>query len=334
MTMRAVWVKELGPIESIDVHETDIPEPGPGEVLIHVGAAGINFPDILVIEGKYQVRPPLPFSPGKELAGRIEQLGEGVKGLRPGDRVAALVEYGAYAEYAVVPASGCFPLPNDMPYTEAAALGLSYQTAYFALIERASFKAGDRVLINGAAGGVGLATVQLVKALGGVALAGVINDQQAEVAREYGADHIIDLSDAPIRDRLREQVRDVTNGGGVDIVVDPVGGEVFEASLRALNWSGRLVVIGFAAGELPTVRANYLLVKHIAVLGMQWSDYRDRCPEKVSAAQRHMYELYQAGKIKPHAEFIEPLSEFKRLLNMVKDGKVRGKAVIEMSSVD
>ncbi|PTB99826.1 NADPH:quinone oxidoreductase [Marinobacter sp. Z-F4-2] len=332
--MRAVWVKEIGPIESVEVLETDIPEPGPGEVLIRVGAAGINFPDILVIEGKYQVRPPVPFSPGKELAGRIERLGDGVIDLKIGDRVAALVEYGAYAEYAVVPADGCFRLPDNIPYTDAAALGLSYQTAYFALIERASFKAGDRVLINGAAGGVGLAALQLVKALGGVAFAGVINDEQARVAREYGADHIINLSDKPIRDRLREQVRDATNGGGVDIVLDPVGGEVFEASLRALNWSGRLVVIGFAAGELPTVRANYLLVKNIAVLGLQWSDYRDRSPEKVSAAQRHMYELYQVSKLKPHAELIEPLSEFKSLLNMVKDGKVHGKAVIEISSVD
>ncbi len=334
MTMRAILVTETGPIETVKVHDTDIPEPGPGEVLVRIGAAGINFPDVLVIEGKYQVKPPVPFSPGKELAGRIDRLGDGVEGWQVGDRVAALVEFGAYAEFAVVRAECCFKLPADLPYTEAAALGLSYQTAYFALVERAGFKSGDRVLINGAAGGVGLAAVQLVKALGGVAFAGVINEEQAQIAREYKADYVIDLSENPIRERLRDQVRDKGNGSGVDIVIDPVGGEVFEASLRALNWNGRLVVIGFAAGEIPSVRANYLLVKQIGVMGMQWSDYRDRWPEKVAAAQQHMYELYRAGHIKPHAEMIAPLSDCGRLLEMVKGGQVRGKAILKISSLD
>lgn len=329
--MQAVWIEEFGPVESADVKDVPIPEPGPGEVLVRVGAAGVNFPDVLVIEGNYQVRPPLPFSPGKELSGEVERIGEGVTSVQPGDRVAALVEYGAFAGYAIVSASHCFQIPGEMPYTDAAALGLSYQTAYFALMERAGFKEGERVLVNGAAGGVGLATVQLVKALGGVVYAGVINEEQARVAKDYGADHIIDLMDAPVRDRLRDQVRQASDGQGVDIVIDPVGGDIFEASLRALDWCGRLVVIGFAAGEIPTVRANYLLVKNISVSGLQWSDYRDRQPGKMAAAQRHMYELYRSGKIKPHAEVIEPLTEFKRLLNLVKQGQIRGKAVLTMA---
>lgn len=329
--MQAVWIEEFGSVESADVRDVPIPEPGPGEVLVRVGAAGVNFPDVLVIEGNYQVRPPLPFSPGKELSGEVERIGEGVTSVQPGDRVAALVEYGAFAGYAIVSAGHCFQIPGDMPYTDAAALGLSYQTAYFALMERAGFKEGERVLVNGAAGGVGLATVQLVKALGGMVYAGVINEEQARVAKDYGADHIIDLMDAPVRDRLRDQVRQASDGQGVDIVIDPVGGDIFEASLRALDWCGRLVVIGFAAGEIPTVRANYLLVKNISVSGLQWSDYRDRQPEKMAAAQQHMYELYRSGKIKPHAEVIEPLIEFKRLLNLVKQGQIRGKAVLTMA---
>lgn len=326
--MQAVWIEQFGPVEAAEVREVPVPEPGPGEVLVRVGAAGVNFPDLLVIEGSYQVRPPLPFSPGKELSGIIERVGEDVTAVQVGDRVAALVEYGAFAGYAIVSAAHCFQIPDDMPYTDAAALGLSYQTAYFALVERAGFQRGERVLVNGAAGGVGLAAVQLVKALGGVVYAGVINEEQARVAKDYGADHIIDLTDGPIRDRLREQIRQASDGHGVDIVIDPVGGDVFEAGLRALNWCGRLVVIGFAAGEIPTVKANYLLVKNVSVSGLQWSDYRDREPEKMAAAQRHMYELYRSGQIKPHAEVIEPLTEFKRLLDMVKHGQVRGKAVL------
>ncbi|WP_416139201.1 NADPH:quinone oxidoreductase family protein [Halomonas sp. HK25] len=328
--MRAVVVEQFGPLAAAKIAEIKPAKPGPDEVLVHGEAAGLNFPDILVIEGNYQVKPPLPFSPGKELAGVVAEVGANVTDFKPGDRVAAQIEYGAYAQAVVVHADSCFHIPDGMSFEEAAAMGLSYQTAYFALLARASFKAGERVLVNGAAGGVGLAALQLVKALGGVVLAAVINDDQAEVARRYGADHIIDTSREPLRDTLREQVKVATDGHGVDIVIDPVGGDVFEASLRAMAWCGRLVVIGFAAGGIPTVRAGYLLVKNISVLGLQWTDYRERTPERVREAQEHMYQLYTDGKLKPHVERVVPMEQFAEGLEAIRAGHIRGKAVLQL----
>lgn len=328
--MRAVVVEQFGPLNEARVAEVEAGQVGLDEVLVQVEAAGLNFPDILVIEGNYQVKPPLPFSPGKELAGVVAEVGENVTGFKPGDRVAAQIEYGAYAQAVVVPAASCYRIPDAMPFEEAAALGLSYQTAHFALLERASFQAGERVLVNGAAGGVGLAALQLVKALGGVALAGVINEEQAELVRRHGADHVIDTSREPVRDTLRDQVKQATDGHGVDVVIDPVGGEVFEASLRAMAWCGRLVVIGFAAGGIPTVRAGYLLVKNISVLGLQWSDYRDRIPELVRQAQEHMYQLYSDGKLKPHVERVVPMEQFAEGLEAIRAGRIRGKAVLRL----
>lgn len=331
MPMRAVIVREFGPIENARVEEVSPSSPGPDEVLIHGAAAEVNFPDILVMEGAYQVKPPLPFSPGKEVAGTVAKVGAAVQDLKPGDRIAAQVEFGAYSEAVIAPANSCYRIPDSMPFADAAAIGLSYQTAHFALLERAGFQEGDSVLVTGAAGGVGLAAIQLVKALNGTALAGVINEQQAEIARANGADHIIDLTADPLRDQLRQQVFDVTNNHGADIVIDPVGGSILEASLRALAWCGRLVVIGFAAGEIPAIRSNYLLVKNIAVMGLQWSDYRDRTPGLVRAAQDHLYELYRSGDLKPHIDRVAPLEDFASVLEDVRAGKVKGKAILAIT---
>ena len=278
-----------------------------------------------------KVKPPLPFTPGKAAAGVVAAVGAHVVTLKPGDRVAVQVEYGAYAERLAVAAGHCYPLPDDIPFTDAAALGLTYQTAYFALTERAALRPGETVLVLGASGGVGVATLQLAKALGaGLSVAGVrgADPDNAAVARRAGADRIVNLSMDGLRDGLRATLRELTDGRGADVIIDPVGGEICTAALRALAWRGRLVVVGFAAGDIPTFKANYLLVKNIAVSGLQWSDYRDRDPAAVARAQAEIFSLYRAGKLQPIVSRIFPLEDFAQALAQLKRGDAQGKLVL------
>jgi NADPH2:quinone reductase len=328
--VKAVVVEEYGSYRNARVAEVAAPVPGEREVLVDVSTAGVNFPDVLMIAGRYPVRPPLPFIPGMEFAGTVAALGEGVSEVAVGDRVAGEVDCGAWGEQVVVSADNCYRIPDAMSFEHAAALGLSYQTAHFALSDRAHMSSGERVLINGAAGGVGLAAVQLTKALGGISIAGVRNDGQAAVALAAGADHVVDLSADNLRERLREQVRAITNDHGADVVLDPVGGEVFDASLRALAWSGRLVVIGFASGVAPTVEANYLLLRNVSVIGLHWRQYRLREPDWVRRIQNDMYGLYGAGRLTPHVMHNDPLERFVEALAGVEAGRVNGKMVLSL----
>jgi NADPH:quinone reductase len=282
----------------------------------------------LVVTGAYQRLPPCPFVPGKELAGIVAAVGPGVVGLVPGDRVLAEIEHGAFAEIVAAPAAACWTLPAAMSFTDAAAMGLVYQTAHFALVERAQYRPGEIVLVTGAGGGVGLAGVQLAKALGATVLAGVSRPERGRLAREAGADAVIDLGRPDLRESLRAQVNAATGGGMADIVLDPVGGDVFDAVLRALAWQGRVVVIGFAAGRIPEVKANYLLLKNISVLGLQWTDYRDRWPERVAAVQAELFALYAAGRIKPHVMAQLPLAQAGAALARLGAGGVLGKIVL------
>ncbi len=328
--MKAVWVRDFAPLEKAEIATVTDPEPGPGQVLIEVRAAEANYPDILVMEGKYQIKPPLPFSPGKAAAGVVAALGEGVSGLVVGQRVAAQVEYGAYAEQLLAKAGAVFPMPDAMPFHVGAALGLVYQTSHFALIERASFEAGQKVLVLGATGGIGSAAVQLAKALGASTVVGaVLGRENLAVAQSLGCDHVIDLGTGDIKVQLRDEVRAATGGAGVDVVIDPVGGEATAAALRALAWRGHLVVIGFASGEIPSIRANYLLVKNISVSGLQWSDYRERDPAWVSRVQAEIFALWQDGKLEPHISERMPLASFAEALERLRRGEVRGKIVLE-----
>lgn len=328
--MKAVWVTRFGPFEELGLAEVPDPVPGPGEVVLNVAAAEANYPDLLVVEGRYQVKPPLPFSPGKAAAGCIVAVGPGVAGLAVGDRVAAQVEYGAYAQRLLATARSCFPVPESIGFPEAAALGLTYQTAWFALVERARLQAGETVLVLGASGGVGVASVQLAKALGaGAVIAAVRAEPDAAVARAAGADGVVLVGgDRPVRDLLRDGVAALLGGRGADVAVDPVGGAIGAAALRALAWCGRSVVVGFAAGEPPEVRANYLLVKNIAVLGLQWSDYRDRAPDRVAEAQRAIFALHDQGLLRPVIERVLPLASFQDALRALRDGAVQGKLVL------
>lgn len=327
--MKAVYVREFGPFDQAEVTDIPDPVPGPGEVTVAVKAVEVNYPDILVMEGQYQITPPLPFSPGKAAAGIVETTGEGVGSVKPGDHVAVQVEHGAYAEKLKTSTSTCYPMPDGMPFEDAAALGLVYQTAYFALVDRAAIAPGDNVLVLGASGGVGVASIQLAKALGaGIVIGCVLGEEKAAIARAVGADHVIDRGMENLRDGLRSAVHEMTNGHGVDIVIDPVGGEANAAALRAMAWRGRMVIVGFASGDIPMIKSNYLLVKNIAVSGLQWSDYRERDPEWVACVQDQIFALYSAGKLKPHISRTFPLENYAEALNRLKAGQAMGKIII------
>ncbi len=326
--MRAVIVHEHGPVGNQRVEALPDPMPGPGEVVIDARAIGVNYPDMLVIEGKYQVLPPRPFSPGKEVAGVVSAVGSGVTRVKLGDRVMAQREYGTYREKVVSPETTCYRMPDAMSFAEGAALGLAYQTSHFALVDRAAYRKGETVLITGASGGVGLAGVEIAKALGATVVAGVTSAEKGELCKRHGADHVIDLAAPDLRNSLREQVYAAVGKRGVDVVLDNVGGDAFDGALRALAWCGRLVVVGFAAGRIPEVKANYLLVKNISVVGLQWADYRERDPEWVQRVQAELYALYTEGKLKPHVSERYPLDRFADALARFVARGVLGKMIL------
>ncbi len=326
--MKAVVVREFGSYRNAVIEECPAPAPGDFDVLVDASHVGVNYPDLLMIAGRHPVRPTLPFTPGMEFAGTVAAVGKEVSEVAVGDRVAGEVDYGAYATQVVVPEENCYRIPDDMSFEHAAALGLAYQTAHFALSDRAHMSAGERVLINGAAGGVGLAAVQLVKALGATAIAGVRSDDQTEVVKAAGADHVVDLAADNLNESLRERVMEITNDHGADVILDPVGGDVFDASLRALAFSGRLVVVGFASGRIPSVEANILVLRNISVIGLQWRQYRLREPDWVRRIQHEMYGLYQQGRLTPRLMQIHPMERFADALEAIEAGRVHGKVVL------
>ena len=326
--MRAYQIVEHGDPSSLQLNDVADLLPSKRQILVNVHAAAINYPDVLVVAGKYQVLPPRPFTPGKDLAGVVSRIGPDVTGFSVGDRVLGQVEHGAFAEQAVLRSDQAFKIPNTMSFAQAAAMGLVYQTAYLALVDRAAYKMGETVLVGGAAGGIGLAALQVAKGLGARVIAAVRGADEARLVKENGADLVIDTSGADIRDSLRAQIHAATNGTGADIVLDPLGGDFFPAALRAMAWCGRLVVIGFAAGDIPTLKVNYLLVKNISVIGIQWSDYRDRAQDRVSAIQADIFRLWQAGAVKPYLMEEYPFDELPRALDFIRQGHVRGKLVV------
>jgi NADPH2:quinone reductase len=322
--VRAVVVEKFGAPNVLVVRDVTQPVPGPGEVLVDVHAAGVNFPDLLVVGGSYQILPPLPFTPGKEIAGVISELGTAVTGLRPGQRVMAQLEHGGYQQRVAVPAAQVVPIHDGIDFTEAAAFGLGYLTAHFALVRRAHLKPGDTVLVTGAGGGVGSAAVQLAKALGARVIAVVKDEARAGLARDLGADHVLGADPATLRDRVKE----LTGGRGADVVVEMVGGEVFRAALRATAWEGRLVVIGFASGDIPEVRAGHVLVKNISIVGLQVSDYRDREPAAVREVLTDLLRLHAAGRLRTPVAGTFPLADAARALELIRSGAVNGKLVL------
>ncbi|MFF5988305.1 NADPH:quinone oxidoreductase family protein [Prauserella flavalba] len=322
--MRAVQVTEFGPPSGLTVAEVPDPEPGPGEVVVEVAAAGVNFPDILVVEGTYQNLPERPFSPGKEAAGTVVAVGEGVERLTVGQRVLTLVEYGAFTERLLVPEELVVEIPDAISFEEAAAFGLVYSTAHFGLVRRARLRAGEWVLVTGAGGGVGSAGVQLAKALGARVIALARDEERAELARAQGADVAL-ISDVTT---LRDDLLRVTDGHGVDVTLEMIGGDVFSQIVRATAWEGRVVIVGFAAGTQNPIKPGHLLVKNIAVLGLQSSDYRDRTPALMRSTMEEMLQLYVEGRLTIPVDAVFPLSKTGDALQAVKDGGIKGKLVI------
>jgi NADPH2:quinone reductase len=326
--MKAVVVRKHGPLEAMTFEEQPTPEPGRNEVLIDVRAAGVNFPDLMVIAGTYQTLPKLPFTPGKEFAGVVSRVGRDVTALKPGDRVTALIGHGAFAEQIVLDEKSAHAIPPEMSFAQAAALNLTYLTAHFALCRRAQLQPGEIVLVTGAAGGVGIAAVQIAKALGATVLAAVSSPEKAAAAKASGADHIVDVSVPDLRNALRDQVFAVTDQHGADVIIDQVGGDVFDASLRAAAWEGRIVLIGFASGRIPDIRAGYILVKNIGVMGLHIADYRDRQPDDFRRAREQLFQWYRAGKVKPHVMAEYPLEDYLTALNVIRNRQAIGKVVL------
>lgn len=329
--MLAVQVHQPGPPEHHTLAELPDLEAGPGQVVIDVKASAVNYPDLLVVTGRYQTIPPLPFAPGKDAAGIVRAVGPGVTKVKPGDRVLAHVEYGAWATQLLAPADHCLPLPQRMQFVDAVTLGLAAQTAWFALMERGGLKSGDVVLINGATGAVGHAAVQIAAAQAAVVLAGASDVAKARAMLDGIDCRIVDLGAPNLRDSLRQQVQAATGGKGADIVIDPLGGDVFDASLRALAWCGRIVALGFAAGRIPEVKANYLLVKNIAALGLQWTDYRDRQPQRVAQAHAAMAALWERGALRAPVQQVLPLNDFARALTLIDQRGATGRIVLTTS---
>jgi NADPH:quinone reductase len=328
--MRAIVVAEFGRSEQLRVSDIAPPLPGPGEVLVEVYVAPVNYVDLLVVSGTYQFLPVLPFVPGKGPAGVVHACGPGVSVPKVGDRVLAMAEQGGYAEAVPVPADQCYRLPAGMSFSAAASLSLVYETAWFALRERGRLQPGETVLVLGASGGVGQAAVQLARAMGARVLAAIARPERATTVRAVGADAVIDLSRANLREALREQVYAATGGRGADIILDPLGGEVFGAALRALAWQGRLVVIGFAAGAIPSVRTNYLLLKNIEISGLQISDYRKRQPAQVASAFDEIFALFERGAIQPVVTTEFPLEQAGKALAAVRDRRINGRVVLRL----
>ncbi len=324
--MKAVLCKEFGGPDKLVVEEIASPTPGEGEVLLRVHACGVNFGDTLIIQGSYQVKPELPFSPGMECAGEIAALGPGVDGHKVGDRVLAMTGHGGFAQEVVVAARLLLPIPDAMSFEHAAAFPVAYGTSHVGLDYRAQLKEGETLLVLGAAGGVGLTAVEIGKAMGATVIAAASSAEKLAVCKQYGADHLIDYSQEDIRERVKE----ITGGKGADVIYDPVGGDAFDAAMRSIAWEGRLVVIGFASGRIPEAKANIVLVKNISVVGFFWGSYNLKKPQVVMQSMQTLLQWYTAGKIKPHVSHTLPMAQAGDALQMMIERKSTGKVVLKM----
>ena len=328
--MRALMLRESGKPENLRLEDVPDPTPKPTEVLVNMETAAVNFPDLLTIEGKYQFRPELPFAPGKEGAGIVSAIGSKVANVNVGDRVMIQVEFGSFAEKALVPEQECYLVPPKVRMEQAAALGIAFQTAYFALVDRALVQPGEKVLITGGSGSVGLAAIQLAKIFECEVIAGLTTPSKAKIVRQNGADHVIDLSGNNLKERIREDVFKYTKGEGVDVVIEIVGGEVFSGSIRCLNFCGRLVVVGFTSGIIPELRTNYLLLKNITVMGLDRGQYRDREPNWMRTVQEKIFEFCVEGKVSMPIQARFKLNEFIKAFDLIRNREIKGKVLLDI----
>jgi NADPH2:quinone reductase len=324
--MKAVLCKAYGPPESLVIEDLPSPKAGAGEVVVSVKAASVNFPDVLIIQNKYQFKPPLPFSPGSELAGVVKEVGEGVTRFKPGDKVIAFTGHGAFAEEVKTEAARLVPLPAGMDFNSGAAFILTYGTSDHALRDRGELKAGETLLVLGAAGGVGLAAIEIGKALGARVIACASSDDKLAVCREHGADETINYA----TEDMRERIKALTGGKGVDVVYDAVGGAYSEPAFRSIAWRGRLLVVGFAAGEIPKLPLNLALLKGASIVGVFWGDFARREPKEFAASVRQLGQWFAEGKLKPHVSQTMPLARAAEALNLMAARQVKGKLVLTM----
>jgi len=323
-TLRAIVIDRTMEPAELEVSESPMPEAGPGEVLLRVRAAACNFSDLLMLRGEYQEKPPMPFILGREVAGEVVAVGEGVSVGRIGQRVFALTGTGAFAEFAVAPAEMAHGMPDDMSFDEGAALPIVYPTSYAGLVYRADLQRGETLLVHAAAGGVGIAAVQIGKALGARVIATAGGAAKLEVARQVGADVCIDSREGD----FVEGVLAETGGRGADVIYDSVGGDIFDRSLKCIAWNGRLVVVGFASGTIPEVKANRIMLKNIAVTGLHWPAYREHEPDKMAEAFRSCTELHRTGHIRPLIRTRVPLERVGEALEALDGRRSVGKLIV------
>lgn len=322
--MKAVLCKAFGPAESLVLEDIASPEPKKNEVLLQVHAAGVNFPDTLIIEGKYQFKPPFPFSPGGEAAGVVGAVGEKVSHVKPGDRVMALTGWGSFAEEVAVPGYSVMPIPDGMDFASAAAFGMTYGTSMHALKQRANLQPGETLLVLGASGGVGLAAVEIGKAMGAKVIAAASSEAKLEVAKAAGADVLINYSEGSLKDKLKA----ITGGQGVDVIYDPVGGDLFEEAFRSIAWNGRMLVVGFASGTIPSLPANLTLLKGASLVGVFWGSFAQRQPQDNAANFQQLFAWFAEGKIKPLVSQTFPLEKAADAINHLGQRKAVGKVVV------
>ena len=323
--MRAIRCHQYGPPESLVLENLPDLHPGPGEVVIDVRAASVNFPDVLVIQNKYQNKPDLPFTPGAEFAGVVREVGANVKHLRVGMRVAAYTAQGAFAEQAIAAESAFMPLPDAIDFASAAAITLAYGTSHHAVVDRGALLKGETMLVLGAAGGVGLAAVEIGKALGARVIAAASSADKLALCREHGADATIDYSSENLRDRIKE----LTGGQGPDVIYDPVGGEYAEPAFRSIGWRGRYLVVGFANGEIPKLPLNLALLKGASIVGVFWGQHIQREPELARAGFEQIFGWIKEGQLRPHVTKRYSLDQTAEALNDMASRRVSGKIVIE-----
>ena len=323
-TMRALMCEEFGPPEELVLREVPAPTPGEGEVLVRVHAAGLNFPDTLIIQNKYQIKAPLPFAPGGELAGFVAAVGPGVTRFKEGDRVASLTHWGGFADYAVVQEARTTIVPETMDLDTAAAFTLVYGTSHHALKQRGQVKAGETVLVLGASGGVGLSAVEIAKAMGARVIAGASTAEKLAIAKAHGADELVNYAE----EDLKAAVKALTGGKGVDVVYDPVGDKLADPAFRTIGWEGRYLVIGFAGGQIPAIPLNLPLVKGASIVGVFWGDFVNRDPAGHHANMAELYAMHAAGNLRPLISARFPLAEGGAAIRHMMDRRAMGKVIV------
>ena len=315
-------------VDALSWHELPTPAPGPGQVLLQIQAASLNFPDLLIVQNKYQMKPPLPFVPGSEYAGVVSAVGDGVKHLQVGQSVACLSGTGGFGTHTLAPAALCMPLPPGFPPVDAAAFIMIYATSWHALMDRAALKAGETVLVLGAAGGVGTAAIQLAKAAGARVIAAASSEDKCALCRQLGADEVINYSVHKPQTTLRDEIKRLTDGKGPDVIYDPVGGDFAEPAFRSIAWRGRYLVVGFASGPIPSLPLNLALLKGASIVGVFWGDFAKREPQANAQMMQTLAAMYMKGQIKPVIDQTLPMSELPRAYAIMGSRSVKGKLVM------